>query len=323
MTTPIEGRDDLLSAVPFIVGFHPMNSWVLILGNDTEIEGCIRMDIPEKITPELIHRVLEGFESSNCGSVIMLAYVDNEDLYSPDFIKLYTAIESKVEVMDALIVNSTHYKPLTNDWEPRPIPDWKNSRVAADRIAAGSPIPFDSKEAMIESIKHYEFDEELETLVTSSPKIDYNADESTIRERQRDGVVEINTMVAYFKNKQLQGLRKSTIARTIAALQDTQVRDYALGLNFDDIKFMWKWLLSKSPKGYKAPLACLYAFTAYETGDGAQANAALELAEDDNPSYTLTDLLSLTFQGQIHPRTFQRMRDELHPTVLKSLGLRA
>jgi hypothetical protein len=53
---------------------------------------------------------------------------------------------------------------------------------------------------------------------------------------------------------------------------------------------LWTDLTRRARPGYVAPAASLLAFTAWQSGNGALANVALDRAQSDNPDYTMAIL---------------------------------
>ena len=80
---------------------------------------------------------------------------------------------------------------------------------------------------------------------------------------------------------------------------------------------MWSQLLRLAPKGFIAPIACIYASLAYEREEKSVAMEALDKALDDDPTYVLAPLLRRVFRAGWPPLTFAAMREELHPKVCK------
>jgi hypothetical protein len=109
------------------------------------------------------------------------------------------------------------------------------------------------------------------------------------------------------------------ISQVIGRLSDIQVRDFALGTHnaktFDIYWNMWLYLLRVAPKGFVAPIACLFATLAYERGDSELAYRALDRATVDDPKYSLTLLLRRVFGSGWPAAAFAAMRVELHPKV--------
>jgi hypothetical protein len=140
--------------------------------------------------------------------------------------------------------------------------------------------------------------------------------------QQREGAAAIVDFIADF---QAEGLcrDKKLIALVLVRLLDLQVRDFALGSVTEDslhIYFSaWRWLMRIAPHGFVAPVATLFAAVAYERGDGALAQRALDRVESDDADYAMLRLFREVFSRGWSPDNFAAMRAELHPKICDSL----
>ena len=65
---------------------------------------------------------------------------------------------------------------------------------------------------------------------------------------------------------------------------------------------LWTDLTRRARPGYVAAAASLLAFVAWQNGNGALANVALDRAEADNPGYTMARLLREVIDSGAPPR---------------------
>jgi hypothetical protein len=85
------------------------------------------------------------------------------------------------------------------------------------------------------------------------------------------------------------------IARISVALRDLRVRDDAWARmdpeHADAYLRLWTDVVRRAQPGHVAPAAALLAFVAWQSGDGALANVALDRALTDDPGYSMALLL--------------------------------
>ena len=160
----------------------------------------------------------------------------------------------------------------------------------------------------------------LDDQLSKVSEINYEGDD--VLKQQRLGAIAVNQLVANFallKHEQDFEL----IAFVLTRLKDLQVRDYAKGLtnsdNIDQQFNLWHWLMSIAPVGFVAPVACLYAATAYESGEQSLAHTALDRAFADDLTYPLANLLRRVFFANWPASSFSAMRAQLHPKICTSL----
>lgn len=323
LTSPL----DLLAAVPFLIGFVPENSIVLIGLRDSAIEVAMRVDFPDEADAELNSTLSSHLTENKIESALLVSYIPDRPCEVDLVIKtLSEAIESiGVQLRESLIVVGNRWRSLVCQDETccpeagSEIPDLNNSRISVEQISLGNPMPFKDEKLMVDSIapapQDLEIFEEIASLSKSSESL-------STHELQKQGAEAFVDLVSDF---QAEGLcrDKKLIALVIFRMQDLQVRDFALGtvseekLNFYSDFF--RWLLKISPEGYVAPIATLFAAVSYERGDGAIAHRAIDRALEDSPNYSLALLLRQVFATGRNPEIFRAMRAQLHPKVCDAI----
>ena len=160
----------------------------------------------------------------------------------------------------------------------------------------------------------------LQDAISKVAEIDYESDQ--VLTQQRIGAVAVNDLVVRF-NELGESDDYELLALVLVRFKDLQVRDYAMGLataeNKDELFNLWHWLMNLSPKGYIAPVACIFAACAYESGETDLAHNGLLSALADCPNYPLALLLRRVFTAAWPANSFALMRAELHPKICSSL----
>ena len=160
----------------------------------------------------------------------------------------------------------------------------------------------------------------LEDQLSKICEINYEGDD--VLKLQRLGAIAINQLVASFaKGGADEDIE--LIALVLVRLKDLQVRDYAMGLlseeNIDPQFNLWYWLMNIAPTGYIAPVACIFAVCAYESGESDLAHKALDTAFADQSDYPLAILLRRVFYANWPAESFAAMRAQLHPKICAAL----
>ena len=322
MTTVTTPRD-LLAAVPFLIGYQPSDSIVLISLKDESITMAIRIDFPQSIKKREASALVEKLRGSD--GALLVSYIpdscqDAERVITP----IISALEAyEIPLRESIIIVGDRWRSLMCSdvqccpIEGSPLPDLSDSRVAVEEIAQGKLMPFKSLSDMANSLEP-EIDPVIVEMMGRVTPIDYELDPTSA---QREGA---NAILDFLHDFEIDRIcrDKRLVAKALVRLKDLQVRDFALGsMNAEsDLYFdAWKWLLKKSPEGFIAAPATLFAVAAYERGDGAMANLALEKAESDQPSYSMIKLLRELFRSGKSPAIFSELRAELHPKVCAAL----
>ena len=323
LTSPI----DLLAAVPFLIGYAPENSLVLVGLRADEMSLAMRIDYPEDVDLDQIDTLANHLVKEKSDGALLVAYLpdevmDAECLLTP----LREAIEMRdIKVRECVVVSNGKWRssicqdPSCCPPEGSQLPTFEETRIAAEQVAQGKPLPFPNLEKLLESIQS-ESNEEIKSFVEKIKPINYKAD--GVRVLQREGALAINDLAAEFAQK---GTSQDNllIALVLKRLLDLQVRDYAMGIvseeNIETMWQMWRHLMKLAPKGYIAPVATLFSAINYERGDGAMASKALDRAFADDANYPLAKLLKRVYAAGWPPESFAKMRAELHPKVVATL----
>jgi Domain of unknown function (DUF4192) len=109
-----------------------------------------------------------------------------------------------------------------------------------------------------------------------------------------EGLAAVGAMIARYRDGG-QFTSDDEIARITVALRDLRVRDDAWArmdpAHADAHRRLWTDVVRRAQPGYVAAPAALLAFVAWQSGDGALANVALDRALADDPRYSMATLL--------------------------------
>ena len=320
---------DLITAVPFLIGFHPNDSIVLISVKEGAIGVAMRIDLPSTINSDEIDLLAHHFIRDEAEAALLVAYMpegrnDGDSL----LISLGAGlIRNGIEIHESLLISGGRYRSIIcRDATCCPpagkaLPAIEDSAIAAEHVVAGIPMPYGDISELIDSIAAdpISMTKGWSTAVNNF-KIDEDSAEVTAL--RRDGVESMELLLDEFRIGR-GPTDEMLVARVIGRMSDVQVRDYAMGVHQEDtydLYFaMWRELLRLAPVGLVAPIACIVAAMAYENGDGALAQRALDRAIADDPSYPLAALLRRVFNAGWPPQSFAQMRAELHPKVIATI----
>ena len=326
--TTLTSPHDLLAAVPFLVGYHPTNSLVVIALHEETIGMAMRIDYPEDVDLDQIDSLASHLVREEADSALLVAYVpagviDSEYLLTP----IREAIAMRgITLRECLEVRGDRWRSTICEDEGccppegNKMPSHEESRIAAEQVAEGNPLPYENLNELRESIAPSPRNAALERALDRVSGIDYEGDEVVALERE--AALAVNDLALEFSEK---GICESIemVALVLVRLHDLQVRDYVMGItepeNIDSLWAMWRWMMKIAPQGYVAPVATLFAITSYERGEGALAQRGLDRALEDDPQYALAKLLRRSFAAGWPPSSFAQMRAQLHPKICEKL----
>ena len=323
--TTVTSPHDLLNALPFLIGYHPTNSLVLLSVKDDVLEMAMRIDYPIDPSDGTFKFLASHLSREGSDAALAVAY-EPENIRDGESVlaRLADAISANdLPIRELILVRDGKFRSLLCSDEiccppeGSPLPDFGSSRIAAEQVSQGRVLPFDDLAGLAASIaaqpiaRDFDWFEKVATFEVDEKAKNLNA-------LQRDGAESILTLADFFISEgNCSDL--DLIARVLGRITDIQVRDYALGCHDqesgDSYYQMWRRLLQMAPAGFVAPIASIFASIAYERGEGALAHRALDRALIDDADYSLAKLLRRVFATGWPPAALSKLRAELHPKV--------
>lgn len=330
--TTLTSPHDLLAAIPFLIGYHPSNSLVLVAIKEGTVSMAMRVDYPSQQNSDAYDLLAHHIKLDGAESALMIAYVPTETgegVATGAEVLGYLAIsllKNAIEIRESIEVIGNRWRSvICQDIsccppDGNPLPDFESSRVAAEQVMNGRTMPFIDVTELADSIAQLpnlgsDFIAQVESYFVHEDCVDLN-------EKQRDGATAVVDLGQLYESGRGSS-DPDLVAQVIGRLSDIQVRDFALGIHseetLDAYWAMWKELLRIAPNGYVAPIASIFAAVAYESGQGALAHKALDRALIDNPGYSLALLLRRVFSAGWPAAAFIQMREQLHPKVKSAI----
>lgn len=347
-STRISGPGELLQAVPYLLGFHPTRSLVLVGLHDERLVVTARLDLTDALIGGIPHAV-SAMTRGGSTSFVAIIYDDefddaDDDIYYDDRYDypddLYDdedepcfpashqpslAVMLQVELdrvgaqlRDTLLVADDRwwslscYDPDCCPIEGRPLPDAPSSFTTAATVDGVVALP---SRSALEDVLAPLPDADRSALQPAIRAAEHTAVEQTLEGNARRW--ELSTKRAIFRAARAadqpgwSSAADSDVARFGAALAVISLRD-AVWLAVDgdrlDGRPLWRDLGRRLPGPYDAPPLFLYAWASWRAGDGASAGIAAERALTSNPDYHAADLLLAAVSSGVDPRQVPKLR---------------
>jgi hypothetical protein len=326
MTTPLRPRvrlrdpGDLIAAVPHLLGFHPIDSLVLVIlhGEAANRVGLtLRTDLPppEHRAAVVSQLLLPVRQLDATGA--WLVVVGGGTAGPPDLphAELVAAVEdaltaARTPVLHAAWVAATVAGAAWACYQrdhacSGRVPDPTSSPLAAATALAGA-VTYASREDLAAQLAP---DDGL-TLARRSARLELAAEAAELDRRLagaaavgRD-LIAVHQALAEASHGRLV-LGDEEVVRLAVALADHRVRDACLatadGPQAAVAEQLWLALTRATPAPERAEPATLLAFAAYLRGDGALAGIALDTAETARPGHRLAGLLRRALDTGLPP----------------------
>jgi hypothetical protein len=329
-TLRVRGPADLVQAVPYLLGFHPSRSLVLLGLDHGRVVVTARMDLADLAEPMLLPGTVSAMNRGGADKFVGVIFDDaalgdgrpGETRPLPwtgAAAEVSAAVERVGAVVDdVLLVSGSRMWSYTCD-EPSCCPPegeqlQPSTEVAAvatyaglvalpDRAAVAAlldPAPASQRAALLPRLDQAERDS-VATIVRGDS---VRADRSIKR-----------ALFAAARSADSPGtqfdLSDDEVVRFGVALQRIQLRD-AAWMAIDDRRIdgrpLWRLLARRLPEPYDAPALFLFGWRTWRDGDGALAGMAAERALASDPGYSAADLLLAALSQAIDPRHMPRLR---------------
>jgi Domain of unknown function (DUF4192) len=307
----------LLAVIPHLLGFMPQASMVVIGMSPPRdrVRVTLRYDLPDPpdaaLAAEIATHAADVIGSQRLTAAVAVGY-GAELLVTPLADALLDATrQAGIDLQDILRVQDGRYWSYRcreeaccpaegTPFDPAADPAGSalatargGTEVLADRAAVSArvaPVSGTAERSMAKATRRAERHvKQMLAKVTKSSRL--GAARHMIAS---EGLAAVSAMIAAYRS----GGRFTSdyqVAWLTVALRDLRVRDDAWARMDPDHREahlrMWLDVTRRAQPKHVAAPAALLAFVAWQSGDGALANVALDRALDDDPSYSMAQLL--------------------------------
>lgn len=294
----IRSAQDAIAAVPYLLGFHPSRSLVVI-GFESRSGGtcAIRLDLPA----DDAGRVAALLAANGFTRSLLLGYGPADEVAGAAA-PMRTALSAAgVPAAEAIRVADGRWWSLTCDDDCCP-PEGTPYDISASLVAVQATVA-----------GHVALADRAELVASVAPLGDPAMHRATERAERRhlarpradaeEDLAFVLTLLAHVRT----GIRPTDdeVAWLGLLLTDLRIRDEAwIRIDEDapaaDIAF-WRDIVRRVDEGHVPAPASLLAFAAYSAGDGGLANVALQRALDADPAYSMAVILREVINAGIPP----------------------
>jgi hypothetical protein len=306
----IRSPQDAIAAVPYLLGFHPSRSLVVIAYDGPRGTCAVRLDLP--VPPAAGERVAALMTGNRFRKALLLGYGPADEVAGSAGATAAALTAAGLDVLESVRVGDGRWWSLNCDGDCCPAEgtpyDISSSVIAAQATLAGH-VALADRDELVASVQPLG-DPVRASMRRATERAERRflrwARDPASRFRGRtteEGLEHVPRVLARARG----GTRPTDddIARLGFLLTDRRVRDEAwIRIDEDspaaDIAF-WRDVLRRVEPSYVPPPASLLAYAAYCAGDGGLANVALERALEADPSYSMAVLLRGVIDAGIPP----------------------
>ncbi|MBT2233911.1 DUF4192 domain-containing protein [Nonomuraea sp. NEAU-A123] len=302
---------DVLAAVPYLVGFHPVDSLIVLGLAQGQAKVATRWPLP--FPPGTLDPLAALFEREAITHIIVIGYGPGDRVTPAVDEARHLAARSGVGVDEALRAEDGRYWSYICD-TPRCCPpegtpyDPSTSQIAAEATVHGlvalpnrqslertiapitGPIRVAMRRATAEAVA------DLRTRLMEATDVNAFAQQFVAR-----GIIRVRAALAtHTAGGRLDDAEAARLGLDLAVIR---IRDEAWTLARDTHATLWKDLTRRLEPRFIPPVASLLAMASWRTGDSVLATIALERALTTDPSYSMANLLMHALQQLLSPAT--------------------
>ncbi|MFG3342379.1 DUF4192 domain-containing protein [Glycomyces sp. NPDC048151] len=304
----LNGPADLLSAVPYLLGFTPEHSLVVVALKRGELQCTFRVDLPGSVDHlDHLPSLTKQLENNDADTVVLIAY--GEDAIATAAVQR-AAMEldlRDITIFDQLRVTDGRYYNLgctgpCCPTEGQPLTD--NSAIGTELIASGAVRRTD-RNAITELFAPAPAEQRAAVTRAIDDALHTEADLDWAEQRRHDLAV-----IDRWLEADTLPERPEDIATLGLAVSDLDVRDYTLrntDPHRETASDLWLWVARHLEDDFLAPALTIAGWCAYRTGNGVVAIEAFTLALKASPHYRLAQMLMAAVQAGIPPRALDSM----------------
>lgn len=332
----VRGAADLICAVPYLLGFHPADSLVVVGLDAGTVVVTIRVDLEIAVTdPGAVGDSLAGMRRGGASQLVVLVY---DDMAAPylgqetlawtdlvlDVIDMAQALE--VEVSEVILVAEDRYWSYPC-YGRGCCPDEGTAVVTATseipaRATYAGMVALPDRAAVQRLLDPEPIEQRTGRLPLIEKALDRAAAQIAAGQQARLDRSDIRALFAAARRlhrgepgevrpERGGGFDEATAARFAVALRRIEVRD-AIWTGVDDGRLpgdaCWRHLARLLPEPYDAAPLFLIGWAAWRRGDGATAQIAAERTLDSDPDYSAADLLHAVLAAAVDPRSMPKIR---------------
>lgn len=325
MSISIDSPEAAVAAAPYLLGFQPEDSLVILFSHDDGVHLSMRVDLPPAPDVEWLHAVLNGVPDPLPDRALILTYADTVD---PEvaggvadwimFVLLpLVGIADVLLISDGRLTSRICTDPYCCDPCGVEVASLRDHPVVAQCVAAGmAQLP--GRSCLAERLCPVEDDTAVHVrkLLRRTPTGDYEA--------RRDRLE--RTAARLLSSS--EDLRAADVACLARACGDIHVRDPLVarilgGRPPEDrgglgaVRTRLTYALTRTPDSHAGPVASTLALLSWADGDGAAALVAADRALEVDPANSLAPLVIQALQYGLPPSTWSTVTRDIPMEILR------
>ncbi|HYP44104.1 MAG TPA: DUF4192 domain-containing protein [Propionibacteriaceae bacterium] len=312
------GPADLLALVPYLLGFRPTESLVLLLIRQGQVLLTARIDLPPEELQAAVTDQFAALAGQHEAEGLVLVGFSEHDEATRSLLRAMVPQLGPHGLIDAVYADGRRWWSMTCTKACCPVEgtryDTSSSPLAAEAVYAGmaSAPGRDAIEARVSGPAAAEVD----LLSRQAKDAARELGEWSERRRAR----EMSSLVTAFVAGP-RAMSDAECARLAVLAADVAVRDVAWALieraDVDHHLDLWGQVVSRTVSPWEPAPLCLLGMAAWIAGNGALQNCCSERARRIDPGYSLVSLLDEINQRALSPSFWDVLGATLKSEIIR------
>jgi hypothetical protein len=293
----IRNEADVLALVPYTLGFHPVDSLVLVTLDATKRPFQARIDLPDDLDElsDIAEQLMVASVRNGAERAMVIAYTDDECLGEAAAGALVETLDrAGVPTLLMIRADGSRGVPLgQGETGAEGHPYDLSGHELSSRAVLDGKVTFRDRGELVDSLAAVDLAsvEEVEGRHDDLPDLPGAGQELLLESLWL--MEQVRALVA---GQQPPGqLEPGVVARLLRAVTNRDVRDLVWSdvtrENAEGHVALWREVVRRSPESLVAPAAGLLAFAAWLAGDGALAWCAVDRCLCADPDHVLGQLV--------------------------------
>ena len=309
-TIVLSSPSAFVASLPYLVGFDPRESLVLVWLREGAIVLTQRADMPRTVGPAWLALLWQHPAAKSSDAIIVAAVSSRSDIASSVHAVIAYARTHGLRVCDAILVHGDEWSSLLCDEAScscvsgQIVPQEVRTAVAAE-FAYRGVAPVASREVLGSEVGATP-DAGICLALTKRGIVRPTTSRAIEAWRDR-AITEAARWVDVSRSP-----REPSLAKVIAGVQDVRVRDVILWelVQADEGSLRtalahWQLATRVSPDSFLASVAVVTAIAAWLLGDGARAAVTLRRCLEADPMHPLAHLIDLALSSGLPPSAWR------------------
>ena len=307
----IRTEADVLALVPYTLGFHPVDSLVLVTLDDHKRPFQARIDLPDDLDglSEVAEHLAVAALRNGAVRALVVVYTDDECVGEAAGDALVETLQQLgVPTLMAIRADGSRWFPLGSggaDAEGTPY-DLRGHELSSRAVLDGK-VTYRDRAELVDSLAPVDPVTVEEVLAAHDELTDLPSDGQELLLESLWLMEQVRLLVA--ERRPSDALGPVSTARFLRAVANRDVRDLVwCDITRDNVEghvTLWREVVRRSPDNLVSPAAGLLGFAAWLSGDGALAWCAVDRCLCADPDHVLGQLVGDALTSAIPPSSWQ------------------